>query len=135
MNRIATNSPITVRESDYRRLQAAIEHHDSPQADALDEELARADTVPDQELPEGIVNMHSRVTFEDIDTRQETTVMLVYPQEANVDKMRVSVLTPVGSALIGLALGGEIEWPLPSGRMRRLRIKSVVQGGGILRDD
>ncbi|MFO7550244.1 MAG: nucleoside diphosphate kinase regulator [Haliea sp.] len=132
MNSAQINSPITIRDSDYRRLQAAIEHHDGPQADALDEELARADTVPDQEFPEGIVSMHSRVTFEDTDAGQETTVTLVYPQEADVDKMRVSVLTPVGSALIGLAVGGEIEWPLPSGRVRHLRVKSVEQGDGTL---
>lgn len=126
MNSTTTVSPITVSESDYRRLQAAIEHHDGPQADALDEELARAETVPDEEFPEGIVNMHSRVTFEDTDTGRETTVTLVYPQEADVDKMRVSVMTPVGSALIGLAVGGEIEWPLPSGGVRHLRVKSVI---------
>lgn len=128
------NSPITICESDYRRLQAAIEHHEGPQADALDEELARADTVPDQEFPAGIVSMHSRVTFEDTDAGQESTVTLVYPQEADVDRMRVSVLTPVGSALIGLAVGGEIEWPLPSGRVRHLRVKSVVQGDRSLGD-
>lgn len=134
MTTTATNSPITIRDSDYRRLQAAIEHHEGPQADALDEELARADTVSDDEFPDGIVNMHSRVTFEDTDTGQETTVTLVYPQEADVDRMRVSVLTPVGSALIGLAVGGEIKWPLPSGRVRHLRVKSVVQGDGSLSD-
>lgn len=128
------NSPITIRESDYRRLQAAIDHHEGLQADALDEELARAETVPDQEFPDGIVSMHSRVTFEDTDAGQESTVTLVYPQEADVDRMRVSVLTPVGSALIGLAVGGEIEWPLPSGRVRHLRVKSVVQGNGSLGD-
>ncbi len=130
MNRAANNSPITVRESDFRRLQAAIEHHQGPQADAVDEELARAATVPDQEFPEDIVSMHSRVTFEDTDQGRETTVTLVYPREADVDQMRVSVLTPVGSALIGLAVGGEIAWPMPSGRVRHLRVKSVIQEDG-----
>lgn len=125
MNPIATGSAITLKESDYERLQATIEHHESPQADALDEELARAETVPDADFPEGIVSMHSRVSFEDIDTGRETTVTLVYPQEADVAQMRVSVLTPVGSALIGLSVGGEIEWPLPSGQARRLRVTSV----------
>lgn len=118
-------SPITLKDSDYRRLLAAIEHHDGTMADALDEELARAETVADDEFPSGIVSMHSRVTFEDIDTGSDTTVTLVYPQEANVAEMRISVLTPVGSALIGLATGGEIEWPLPSGGARRLRVKAV----------
>jgi regulator of nucleoside diphosphate kinase len=118
-------SPITLKNSDYRRLLATIEHHHGSLADALEDELARADTVPDDELPPGIVCMHSRVTFEDIDTGGDTTVTLVYPQEANVTDMKISVLTPVGSALIGLAIGGEIEWPLPSGGFRRLRIKAV----------
>lgn len=127
MNQTTIGSPITLKESDYERLQATIEHHESAQADALDEELARAETVPDAEFPEGVVSMHSRVTFEDIDTGKETTVTLVYPQEADVAKMRVSVLTPVGSALIGLSVGGEIEWPLPSGQARRLRVQSVQQ--------
>lgn len=127
MNQTTIGSPITLKESDYERLQATIEHHESPQADALDEELARAETVLDADFPEGIVSMHSRVTFEDIDTGKETTVTLVYPQEADVAKMRVSILTPVGSALIGLSVGGEIEWPLPSGQARRLRVQSVQQ--------
>lgn len=135
MNSTASSPSITLSESDYRRLLAAIDHHGGPQADALDEELARAETVPDEAFPEGIVSMHAQVTFEDTDTGRETTVTLVYPQEADVDKMRVSVMTPVGSALIGLAVGGEIEWPLPSGGVRHLRVKSVVQGDGSLDDN
>ncbi|HAN28689.1 MAG TPA: nucleoside diphosphate kinase regulator [Haliea salexigens] len=123
-------SPITVKDSDYRRLLAAIEHNDGVMADALDEELARAETVPDDQLPSGTVSMHSRVTFQDIDTGSDTTVTLVYPQEANVTEMKISVLTPVGSALIGLAIGGEIEWPLPTGGARRLRIKGVDTSAG-----
>ncbi|MFA5493622.1 MAG: nucleoside diphosphate kinase regulator [Porticoccaceae bacterium] len=125
------NNTITVTESDYRKLLSLIEAADSAAADNLDAELSRAEIVPDHLLPADTVAMGSTVTFRDRDNGAETTVTLVFPREANVDQMRISVLSPVGSALIGLRIGGAIDWPMPGGRQRRLEVVTVQQ----LRED
>lgn len=119
---------IIVSESVFKHLTLIIADSDSPAAEALEMELGRADIVADADFPADVVTIGSTVTFKDKDTEEDTTVTLVYPQEASVDDMRISVLSPMGSALIGLAVGEEIEWPLPSGKKRKIRVTAVSQG-------
>jgi regulator of nucleoside diphosphate kinase len=121
------SSTIIVAESDYQRLSALIDAAQSTAAEALDGELSRAEIVADPLLPPDTVAMGSTVTFRDRDSGEQTTVILVYPREADVDRMRISVLSPVGSALIGLGIGGAIDWPVPGGRQRRLEVIAVKQ--------
>lgn len=118
---------IIVCESDYKHLQALIDANDTAAADALDAELSRAEVVKDSQFPDDAVAMGSTVMFTDLDSGEETTVTLVYPKEAKVDEMRISVLSPVGSALIGLRAGGTIDWPLPGGKVRRLQVVKVTR--------
>ncbi|HEY8386690.1 MAG TPA: nucleoside diphosphate kinase regulator [Porticoccaceae bacterium] len=118
---------IIVADSDYRKLLALIDNTDSPAAEALDAELSRAEVVPDHQLPPDAVAMDSTVSFRDLDSGDETTVTLVFPRNADVNSMKISILSPVGSALIGLRVGGQIDWPLPGGRHRRLEVISVKQ--------
>jgi hypothetical protein len=70
--------------------------------------------------------MNSRVRFEDLETREQLEVTLVYPRDADVDDRRTSVLAPVGGALLGLAVGESITWPLPGGKDRHLRVIGVT---------
>jgi regulator of nucleoside diphosphate kinase len=93
----------------------------------LDEELARARVVDDSEVPPDVVTMGSRFVYEDIATGRRTEVTLVYPHEADAQTGRVSVLSRVGSGLLGLSVGQEISWPMPRGDLRRLRVVSVDQ--------
>ena len=93
----------------------------------LENELTRAKVVPLSKLPANTVAMGSTVTFEDLESGKTTTVTLAYPNEANVEEMKISVLSPVGSALLGLRVGGTIEWPLPSRGQRRLKVIAVEQ--------
>jgi regulator of nucleoside diphosphate kinase len=81
--------------------------------------------VEDDLLPDDVVRMNTRITFVDLDTRTESTIELVYPHEVGGIASRVSILAPVGAALIGLRVGETIEWPLPSGTHRRLQVLSV----------
>ncbi|MEA3300562.1 MAG: nucleoside diphosphate kinase regulator [Pseudomonadota bacterium] len=120
-----SSTTIIVAESDYQRLSSLIDSAQSAAAEALDAELSRAEIVADPLLPPDTVAMGSTVTFRDRDSGEQTTVTLVYPREADVDRMRISVLSPVGSALIGLGIGGAIDWPLPGGRQRRLEVIAV----------
>jgi regulator of nucleoside diphosphate kinase len=70
--------------------------------------------------------MNSRVLFEDLDSGRRSEVVLVYPHEADIAAMRVSILSAVGTALLGLRAGQNIAWELPSGKVGRYRVLSVV---------
>ena len=119
---------IVVSTRDMARLEAlldspALSRH--PAAVALAQELERAQVLPPEEIPEGIVTMHSRVDCEDELHDEKHSLTLVYPHEADFDKGRVSVLAPVGSALLGLSVGQTIDWTAPGGRKLRLRVTAV----------
>jgi regulator of nucleoside diphosphate kinase len=119
---------IIVSTCDMARLEAlldspALSRH--PAAVALSQELERAQVLPPEEIPAGIVTMHSRVDCEDELHDEKHSLTLVYPHEADFDKGRVSVLAPVGSALLGLSVGQTIDWTAPGGRQLRLRVIAV----------
>ena len=116
---------LVISTTDFQQLIKMIERYDTPAAEALDLELGRSDLVKVKETPIDAVSMGSRVTFMDLDSNEENTVRLVYPEEANVAEMKISILSPVGSALIGLRIGGTIDWPVPQGKVRRLKVIDV----------
>lgn len=121
---------IYVTTSDYERLSHLIYQLKSSAAADLEEELARATVVPEFELPFAVVTMNSTVKFRDLESGKESKVTLVFPENANLDEGKVSVLAPIGIALIGLRLNEEIEWPMPSGHARRLQVVSISHGVG-----
>src|SRR5690606_40151451 len=88
-------------------------------------EIDRADIRPSGKVPPKVVNIGSLVTFRDEASGKEQTVTLVLPQEADIAQQRVSVLTPIGAALIGLAEGASITWETRNGETRRLKITKV----------
>ena len=92
----------------------------------LEAELERANIVDAREVSPEVVTMNSRVVFEDATTRTTTEVTIVYPQDADVERARISVLAPVGTALLGLAEGDSIVWPFPHGSSRCLRVVKVT---------
>ena len=97
-----------------------------PDLDALREEIERADIVEPEAVPEDVVTMNSVVRFVDQESGNESTIRLVFPGHADVESDRISVLAPIGSALLGLSVGDSIEWPLPNGRIRRLRVVQIT---------
>lgn len=124
-----TRPPILVTETDLSRLQNHLEQIEDGLADAaeaLGDELLRAEVIPAEKAPETLVTMNSTVVFRNLETGREREVTLVYPNEANAERGRVSVLAPIGSALLGLSAGQEIEWPLPDGGRGRFRIERIV---------
>lgn len=119
------NAPtLVLTAADYERLQHLITGADSPEAEQLDLELARAQIVAPDEIAQDVVTMNSEVVYEDIVSHVRRQVRVVYPKDVDVDKRWVSVLAPLGSALIGMRVGQEIEWAMPRG-VRRLRIVEV----------
>ena len=125
--RVKKESSLIISETDYQRLIQLIEKNDTPAAEALEVEISRAEIIKRKDFPVNAVSMDSTVTFIDLDSDEEKTISLVYPVDANVDEMKISVLSPVGSALIGLRIGGNIKWPVPQGKIRRLKVVAVQQ--------
>lgn len=115
---------ITVTAQDLERLQQLLSINESAAAEQLDLELARARVVPQDQIEGDIVTMNSEVVYEDLTTGVQRTVRLVYPEDADIERGWVSVLAPLGSALLGMRVGQEIAWKMPSGT-RRVRVVSV----------
>lgn len=123
-----TQTPIVVSSLDLDRLERIMDagqFRNMPGIDALRHELDRATIMEPSEMPAGVVTMNSRVRFVDDSTGSEFELTLVYP-EASGQAGTVSVLAPVGSALLGLSVGQSISWQVPGGRKLQLRILDVV---------
>ncbi|MFT3912606.1 MAG: nucleoside diphosphate kinase regulator [Anaeromyxobacteraceae bacterium] len=121
------SSSIHVVRSELDRLRTLVELHsegrDAVAAERLAAELDRAVVV--DVLPPGVVALGSRVRFEDERSRVVREAQLVYPRDADASAGRISVLAPIGAALLGLSTGDSIAWPLPGDREARIRILSV----------
>lgn len=124
---IAESSALIISDHDYQRLLPLTEKYKTATAELLEDELGRAEVVSYANFPANVVAMNSCVTFLDMSSGEKSTVSLVYPQEANIDEMKISILSPIGSALIGLRVGGRIDWPLPAGAIKHLQVVAVVQ--------
>jgi regulator of nucleoside diphosphate kinase len=118
---------IYLTQRDLDRLENILETL-SPSANTqrLEEELYRAVVVDPQDIPPDVVTMNSRVLVFDETENREMALTLVYPSQADADAGKISVLAPVGSALLGLSAGQSIDWPLPDGRSKILHIREVL---------
>ena len=122
--------PIRVSRVDVERIESLLEQ---PQYRALDttalqDELVRAEVLEPARMPNDVITMNSvaQVQVTDADgSRQEHELTLVFPRDADADAHRVSILAPVGSALLGLRVGDAIDWPMPGGRSARLQVLAV----------
>ncbi|QDU26750.1 Regulator of nucleoside diphosphate kinase [Anatilimnocola aggregata] len=94
--------------------------------EALERELVRATITSPEELPRSVVALNSTVWLRDLDTEELERYMLVLPHEADVVRQRISVLAPIGTAILGYRLRDIIEWPVPQGKSR-LEIVKVSQ--------
>lgn len=92
---------------------------------SLGEELKKAEIVSSKEVPADVVTMNSKVVLRDLGTSEEMTIALVFPRDADIDSGAVSILAPVGTAILGYAKGDIVEWTVPSG-VRRIRIENVL---------
>jgi len=117
---------ISIVKKDYDGISSLLENIDSEIGDLLDEEINRAFILPINEIPDDLIIMGSKVTYLDIESNTESTLTLVYPQEAKADDNKISILAPVGSALIGLEVGQVIDWPIPNGRVKQIKVLSVT---------
>ncbi|MGP0172864.1 nucleoside diphosphate kinase regulator [Pseudomonas sp. NCHU5208] len=117
---------ITITRLDLQRLERLLDSLEDfgPGAEALEKELARAQVVGHDEIPAGVVTMNSRVHCREESSGKDYHLTLVYPQDAGGEG-KVSILAPVGSALLGLSVGQHIDWPVPSGKQLKLTLLEV----------
>ncbi len=122
---------IYITEYDLKRLRELIA--DAKQAnsrgneylDSLDAELVRGQVVASTEIPPDVVTLNSQVCIVDLDTHEEMVYTLVFPHEADMAQSKISVLAPIGTAMLGYRVGDEFTWQVPDG-VRRLRVKQIL---------
>lgn len=122
-------SMIQLRKSDVLRLRAFLASReriglDRDDDELLHQELDRAQVVDDGALPEGVVAIGTTAVVLDLESGARNSYTLVLPPQADISELRVSVLAPLGTALLGSRVGDVVEWHMPGG-LRRLRIEAV----------
>ena len=132
---VAEAEPIFVSRPDRDRLQALVDgYRDRRQEDPgtlerLEQELERAVVMEPGEVPADVVTLGSGVVLLDLDSNEILSFSVVLPSRANADEGRISVLAPLGMAVLGYRTGSEMEWTVPGG-LRRLRVQSVTPSAG-----
>lgn len=119
---------ITLSSRDFERIENLLDSlpaSSSATRDRLFEELERADIVAADAVPPTLVTMNSRVTFTVLPEGKTMTYTLVYPADMDGSADKISILAPVGSALIGLSVGQEIDWSMGGDKSTRVRIEKV----------
>jgi regulator of nucleoside diphosphate kinase len=123
--------PIVISEPDARVLRGllarAAHGHDQEHLEELSQELERAQVLEPAQVEADVVTMYKPVRILDLSNGVRQELILVSPADANVTARRISVLAPLGTALLGYRQGDEVEWAMPGG-VRRLRIESVLPG-------
>lgn len=120
---------IVVSSRDLDRLEALLDSlpdNAFPGKSSLQAELDRADIVEPEEIPPSVVTMNSTIRFGIASSGEEFRMSLVYPKDVTGAEDRISILAPVGSALLGLSVGDEIEWPRPGGGTIKVKILEIV---------
>jgi len=121
---------LLMNELDHARLEKLVdsdEFNKMPVAQALAERLDNADIAAPEDIPADLVSMHSRVRFRDLKADVVMERELVYPHNLNQDaKDQLSVMAPLGAALLGARLGEEVHWQLPNGKDAALKVEEIL---------
>ncbi|BDU15983.1 nucleoside diphosphate kinase regulator [Lysobacter auxotrophicus] len=119
--------PLLMSRLDVERIESLLESPAAQNVDtsALEAELERATIIEPAQMPPDVITMNSTARFVEETSGEERELTLVFPRDADGSAEKVSILAPVGSALLGLHVGDSIEWPLPGGRTIRLRVLSI----------
>lgn len=119
-------NPIVITEEDYKLLKPYVEKlPDRDDEMSLAHELKRAVIVSREAFPEHCVKLNSRVSILDLDTWKILEFTIVMPGNADIKQNKISILTPMGTALIGFRKSDEVKWKLPAG-LKRFRILDVI---------
>jgi regulator of nucleoside diphosphate kinase len=122
---------IYITDYDLARLKELLQagigfaERDRPSLETLQGELDRAHIVEPAAVPNDVVTMNSQVRLTDVDTNEEQIYTVVFPSQANLDQGKISILAPIGTAILGYRVGDTVKWTVPGG-IKTLRIKEIV---------
>ncbi|MDD3297005.1 MAG: nucleoside diphosphate kinase regulator [Candidatus Omnitrophica bacterium] len=125
------NKVIYITENDIKRLRELIMvarefgKEEEKYLSELEKELNRGKIVQSQDIPHDVITMNSKVHLKNLDTNEEIIYQLVFPDDANADQGRISILAPIGTALLGYSVGNVIEWKVPSG-VAKLKVERIL---------
>lgn len=130
MQNVVSSRQITITEADFDRLRTLVEspHYratHSSSVTTLSEELEQRKLVDSRKIPKGIVTMHSKVRVRDRDEDETEEYTLVYPEQADINEGKLSVLAPLGMALLGAKVGQVVRFEAPAG-LRRLKVEKIL---------
>jgi regulator of nucleoside diphosphate kinase len=123
--------PIIINAADHEELCLAtaamhkLTERGRGELSALQAELDRAEIVARENTPPDVITMNSRAELLDLDSSERMELTVVFPRDANIDDGKISVLAPLGTAMLGQRVGDEFEWPVPYGR-RRLKVLAIL---------
>jgi regulator of nucleoside diphosphate kinase len=131
---------IYITEFDLKRLKGLIKYAEGRwdkrvvrYVEELDEELDRAEIVKPEEIPTDVITMNSTFRLSNLDTAEEAVYTLVFPAKADSTSRKISILAPVGTAVLGYRVGDTVEWKVPGG-LKRLKVKEIVYQPEAARD-
>lgn len=122
---------VTLTKNDYTRIYKAITDAknsktiNSNEAEKLLSELSKAEIVPSEKIDKDVVTMNSEVKLFFKNTQKDQSFKIVYPQDANLKENKISIFSPIATALIGYKIGDEIEWIVPGG-MTKIKIVDLI---------
>ncbi len=126
-----TSKTIYITDNDMRRLRELImvarqfKKEEEKYLQDLEAELNRGKIIKSQDIPQDIITMSSEVHLRDLNTKEEITYQLVFPDQADASQGRVSILAPIGTALLGYSVGDIIEWKVPAG-VAKLQVEKII---------
>jgi len=113
------------RLEDLLAVAGEFRYRDRADLQELEEELDNCKVVESTEVPPDVVTMNSRVRLRDLATQEEMVFTLVFPKDADIAAGKLSVVSPIGTAILGYSTGDTVEWRVPAG-MRRIRIEELL---------
>jgi len=122
---------IYMTEFDVERLHTLIDEakrldrHGNEYLESLEIELSRAQVVAPTDVPADVITMNSRVCLRDLDSQEELIVILVFPRDADIVQDKISVLAPIGTAMLGYRVGDIFTWTVPDG-VRQLQVEKIL---------
>ena len=126
-----SNKTICITKDDARQLRELLDVNkgmndfEQNNLQELEAELDQGTLIASEDVPQDVITMNSSVHLLDLDTAEEIICTLVYPDEADIDQNKISVLAPIGTAILGRSIGDTFEWEVPAG-LRRLKVKEIL---------
>ncbi len=114
-----------VRLKELLQVGISFKERDRDHLESLQHELDRAHVVDPTAIPHNLVTMNSRVRLQDMETGEENIYTLVFPSDADIEQNKISILAPIGTAILGYRAGDRVDWLVPAGK-RRVRIHEIL---------